>query len=314
MHWQSDVAVADWIAARLSDDWTQDHSMHMVVPRDFEAYARIFHPATRRTLPGGVVPSADDIARMSDDDSRRVIAQFVDSRVSWEKTAEAFGTTMHALAQWHALTAAAEPYQDALGPDGAEYTGGEQGFLEPELLAAIVQTAVEHTSTPRSGFAAVWAGWGDLVGSLRPIDSASGGETPHASFLSRIRKSMMNNPYGKEVWQPGIVADDVSRGPRLELPGREYVLFSASPGVFAYPTWQESVLWQDPHHTSRTHSPALLWPADEAWIVVSEIDWDSTVVGGSAELIAALLADERLEAWELPAGALLTADADTING
>lgn len=314
MHWQSDVSVGDWIAPRLSEDWSTDRSMHMVVPRGFEAYARVFHPATKRTLEGGVVPSADEMVRMSNADAERVIAKYVDTRVSWSEVAEAFGTTMHAMAQWHAVTRAADPYQRALGADGAEYTGGEQGFLEPELLAAIVQTAVEHTSTPRAGFAAVWAGWGDLVGALRPIDAATRGESPHESFLGRIRRSMMNNPYGKEVWQPGIVADDASRGPRFELPQREYVLFSASPWVFTYPTWQESVLWQDPHHTSHTHGPALLWPADQAWIVVSEIDWDSTVVGGSAELIAALVADSRLEAWELAAEADLTADADAING
>ena len=38
------------------------------------------------------------------------------------------------------------------------------------------------------------------------------------------------------------------------------------------------------------------------------------VVGGSADLIAALVADARLEAWELEPESALTADADTING
>ena len=317
MHWQSDVSVADWIAPRLSADWSTDHTMHMVVPRGFEAYARIFHPATRRTLPGGVVPPADDLVRMAPDEAAQLARRFIDTRVTWQQAAEAFGTTMHALAQWHAVTRAAGPYEQSTSVDGAEFTGGEQGFLEPELLAAVVQTALEHTTTPRAGYAAVWEGWGDLVGAMRGIGERSArfsDETPHESFLARIRKSMMNNPYGKQTWHPGILPDDVSRGPRLALPGRNYVLFAASPGVFAYPTWQESVVWQDQGHTMYTHGPALLWPQDKAWVVVSEIDWDSTVVGGSADLIAALVADARLEAWELEPESALTADADTING
>ena len=326
MHWQSDVSVADWISPRLSDDWSRDFTMHMAVPRGFDAYARIFHPATRRTVPGGVVPSADDIARMPHDEAMRVLEQFVTARVTWAETAEAFGTTMHALAQWHAVTGATEPYGADGRVNGAEYQGGEEGFLEPELLTAVVQTAVEHTTTPRAGFAAVWEGWGDLVGSMRQIgqraarfgdDGAMIGDietTPHESFLARIRKSMMNNPFGKETWHPGILSDDISRGPRLSLPNRDYVLFAMSPGVFMYPTWQESVLWQHPDQTAFTHGPALLWPEDRAWVIVSEIDWDSTVVGGSEELISALLNDDRLEAWRLPAESLLTADADEING
>lgn len=46
---------------------------------------------------------------------------------------------------------------------------------------------------------------------------------------------------------------------------------------------------------------------------MSEIDYDSTIVAGSAELVAAICADERLEAFPIPENADLTWDADEVN-
>jgi len=42
-------------------------------------------------------------------------------------------------------------------------------------------------------------------------------------------------------------------------------------------------------------SPNLFWPSDRAWCVATEIDLDSTYVGGSRALVEAILADGRLE-------------------
>jgi hypothetical protein len=44
--------------------------------------------------------------------------------------------------------------------------------------------------------------------------------------------------------------------------------------------------------------PNLIWPADHAWFVQSEVDLDSTLVGGSRSLVDALLAAPCLETWE----------------
>jgi hypothetical protein len=59
--------------------------------------------------------------------------------------------------------------------------------------------------------------------------------------------------------------------------------------------------------------PNVWWPEDRAWCVASEIDLMTTYVGGSASCIAALLADERLEALAASVDQLVTWDADTIN-
>jgi hypothetical protein len=44
-----------------------------------------------------------------------------------------------------------------------------------------------------------------------------------------------------------------------------------------------------------TVSPNLWWPDDRAWIVVTEIDYAWTYVGGSARLVERLLASNKLE-------------------
>ncbi len=61
-------------------------------------------------------------------------------------------------------------------------------------------------------------------------------------------------------------------------------------------------------------SPNLWWPEDHAWAVASEIDFDSTVVGGSRELVQELLTTPGLEAYGVHRGSDLTAGGDTVNG
>jgi hypothetical protein len=62
-----------------------------------------------------------------------------------------------------------------------------------------------------------------------------------------------------------------------------------------------------------TQPPNLFWPAGRTWCAASEIDFDSTLVGGPAALIDAILDHPALEAWPVSPGDRLTADADRIN-
>ena len=43
-------------------------------------------------------------------------------------------------------------------------------------------------------------------------------------------------------------------------------------------------------------SPNLIWPEDKSWILVSEIDFSATLVGGSQELIQKILLNKELTA------------------
>ncbi len=96
------------------------------------------------------------------------------------------------------------------------------------------------------------------------------------------------------------------------------MLFRGGVSELADPDWESRVPWQDPELAVRgfaqtAHCPSLVWPDDRAWILVTEVDYDSTIVGGTSELIRALCADPRLEALPIREGADLTWDADEVN-
>ncbi|HKZ13573.1 MAG TPA: hypothetical protein VJL81_06990 [Solirubrobacterales bacterium] len=96
-------------------------------------------------------------------------------------------------------------------------------------------------------------------------------------------------------------AEHVER-PRLRLPGREYVVLRGS--------LDAGILVEDWLSPS---SPNLIWPEDRAWFLASEIDFDSTLVGGTENLTQWILEDRRFEAFEVGPDDLLTWDADKIN-
>ena len=56
-----------------------------------------------------------------------------------------------------------------------------------------------------------------------------------------------------------------------------------------------------------------MWPTDRAWILVTEVDYDSTIVGGSPDLVQAICTDPRLEAFALRPDADLGWTGDRIN-
>jgi hypothetical protein len=60
-------------------------------------------------------------------------------------------------------------------------------------------------------------------------------------------------------------------------------------------------------------SPSLLWPTDHSWCIGTEIDFDSTLVGGSADVIAAVRAAPGLDAWPVEPDDDLTAIGDRLN-
>ncbi len=317
----SDPSAGAWLRERLDADY---ETMHGVVPRGFPAYARIFHPAIARSLPGGTIPTADELVRMPEPEQRALMAEFVDEPVSWAQTAAAFGTVLHPLAQWQRIvrTPPDGDWRTRIAPDGREFTAPMEGELDPTLLAAIAAHLVDHTQTPDAGFAALWEGRGGLLGFFGVTPSRSfltfTDDPNHQAMLERSAHDPFNNVFRRPTWQEGILSREISEGPRLDLPGRDQVLFSAPPRAFADPEWVLHVPWRDlpaEEHgfPPSAQSPSILWPEDRAWVMVSEVDYDSTIVAGSSALIEALCADEQLEALPLPEGAALTWDADAVN-
>lgn len=317
----SDPSAGAWLRERLDADY---ETMHGVVPRGFPAYARVFHPAIARSLPGRTIPTADELVRMPEPEQRALMAEFVDEPVSWAQTAAAFGTVLHPLAQWQRIvrTPPDGDWRTRIAPDGREFTAPMEGELDPTLLAAIAAHLVDHTQTPDAGFAALWEGRGGLLGFFGVTPSRSfltfTDDPNHQAMLERSAHDPFNNVFRRPTWQEGILSREISEGPRLDLPGRDHVLFSAPPRAFADPEWVLHVPWRDlpaEEHgfPPSGQSPSILWPEDRAWVMVSEVDYDSTIVAGSSALIEALCADEQLEALPLPEGAALTWDADAVN-
>jgi len=69
----------------------------------------------------------------------------------------------------------------------------------------------------------------------------------------------------------------------------------------------------DPSEFLRREAPNLIWPADHSWFVASEVDFDSTLVGGRAMLIDAIVESPKLEAWQVEPADSLADDADNVN-
>lgn len=97
------------------------------------------------------------------------------------------------------------------------------------------------------------------------------------------------------------------RLPRVRLPHRDYHLLHGPVEAAARFQWGPAPppRFQD--------GPNLWWPEDRAWFVASEIDLDSTYVGGSPDLLALLLADARLEAVPSARDDGINFNSDTLN-
>jgi hypothetical protein len=331
MEWTADVPTADWVRERLDDPWRG--TMHDAVPRGFAAYARIFHPATRDRPVGRPWPGLPYAAHDREWEAFQADAPEIDvERVSWSAAAAAFGTTFHPSAQWERLVAPGVVVAHEDGPrdaDGWRYGAPVVGELDPADLSALAGVLAGHTTTPDDGIVALWEGWGDLVGHLGVTPSRSfvqlvadgpgaGGPDRHGDLLARSIRDPLNDAFRKPSWQPGILSDEISRGGRLRLPERDYVVFRGGITEFASADWVERMPWRDLEAESMgfgpsAHAPSLVWPDDRAWVLVSEVDWDSTIIAGSEQLIAAVCGAPGLEAVPLAADASLQWDADRIN-
>ncbi len=110
-------------------------------------------------------------------------------------------------------------------------------------------------------------------------------------------------------FEPGN--DGIPSGPgvRLRVAGglREYWVFRGTMAELACPPWREDVA--SPH----SETPNLAWAADRSWCLATEIDFDSTLVGGTAELIAAVVHSRELEALEVTPSTNLGSEGDTVN-
>lgn len=323
MEWVSEVAVGSWLRAHLDDPWRD--TIHDVVPRDYPAYARILHPATRSRpvdRPWPPYPVAEH--RRAWNAFHRAEPEIDTEEVSWGETASALGTELHPLSSWESLVApgSVDAEHSPLDPAGWSYDPPDEGAMPHPTLSSIARVLTEHTATPDDGYVALWEGFGGLVGHYgddpaRAMLSFGGmltlAETPegytdaprHRRFLDAIRPDAFRSPLRKPTWQPGLLSDEISLGPRLHLLHRDHLLFRSGIGLFVDSQWARRAPWAEPDHPAHTQTPTMIWPQDRAWVMVSEIDWNCTVVAGSVEAVSALFHAPGLEAFPIPADSSL---------
>ncbi len=129
---ETDVSRGVWIstARRRGEPGT----VASLLPADFEAYARVFHPAVRY--------DGDD-----------------DVEVTWAEVAAHNGTLHHRLMQWHSITGSwdAQPseHQAPVWDDGPA-----EGHLPVEVAARLARVLARHTTTPQDCLLGRWDGFG----------------------------------------------------------------------------------------------------------------------------------------------------------
>ncbi len=321
--WVPDVSRGEWLRPLESEPFG---SILSIVPRGFEAYARVFHPVERdrprATLSWTGLDEETFFESVPDID-----AALETERTTWAQTAHAFGTTMHSEAQYHRLTRS--DYGDAGGvaPDGWRYGDASEGSLDGEVLSVVADVLARHTETPDAGVAAIWEGWGGLVRSAGVASfvawEASGNPVRDALLKARLAAGEWTRgiaPFvpGLAPEEPpfgsGLLARDVAAGPRFDLhadTGRRYVLFEAGARDLMDAGWTQRAPWIDDGLWAQ--SPSILWPDDHAWLLATEIDYDSTLVAGSTSLIRELVQTPNIEALPIRPDADLSSDGDALN-
>jgi len=216
--------------------------------------------------------------------------------------------------------------------DGVQpFEAGVVGTLVPvrfEAYGRILHPAWRARDTPvRWDAVAAWSG--RTVHSLAEfvqVASPVGGASAPAPFdqppidgalplttLNVLKDVLLGDTATPSEWFAGIWEgfgwmdpEDV-RAPRLRLPQRTHLVFRGDADLLDHVGWigfDGRVIHE---------APSVIWPADRAWFVATDVDLESTYVGGSEALIRALIAAPGLEAWRASATDSITVGSDTIN-
>lgn len=213
------------------------------------------------------------------------------NHVTWGEVAERLGRTAHREMQWHQLVGT----PDTFGVEGSRWSGSipSLGELEVEELDRLCDVLADHTADPERCF------FGLCLINSRLGSSLSGGDTG---------QPLLELPVGRDhvvLTGPLSAVDQLIN---TDMTGVTFACY-VEPGQEP-PDEQPEPDWTDPFWREAPH---LIWPADRSWIVVSEVDFDSTLVGGNRELVDALVAFPELEVYEVEPDTSLAAFSDKIN-
>ncbi|MDO9454515.1 hypothetical protein [Nocardioides sp.] len=273
LHPTTDLTPAAWLAVD-ADDF--GGTVGELLPAGFETYLRVFH------RPDQGLP--DD-----------------ESAASWAEVARRHGTVLHPEAQWVAIAGGRDLSLHRPGDPESPSDQPLTGSLDPLTLRRLAHHLARHTTTPDACHAALWngtgkapEGWHDFPMFRRPFRSY---------WLFPAVPVLEVPPLSVELEVLGMEEQAHSPGGLTGMAtfGRE-------------PTHTDGTRWaQWSREQGFVQSPSYWWPEDHSWVVHSEVDHDSTVIAGGADLAADLLADAEIECLRVTRRTSLWAIADRIN-
>jgi hypothetical protein len=158
------------------------------------------------------------------------------------------------------------------------------GELPDDQLGALADVLADHTHSPDRCWFCIWEGYGP------PADAAPDIGRDQSCLFAR---------HAEPHPRPGMRAPEAhaERGATVEAAlGRRYRLYTGSLAA-----------------VSTLGLPASLWwPDDHAWCVATDIDLDSTYIGGSETLARALAHHPDLEVLPAQLHDSITQDADRL--
>lgn len=198
--------------------------------------------------------------------------------MKWARIAQERGSTFHGGAQFEAL-AAIDENGFALAEDAWEGDPPRADGLPIADLAALADVLEGHT--PGDGlFFGLWTGYAFAAGE---------NDGAHISLTGAEREDVLT--LGAGGYQ-------------------QYWVFSGTFADLRDPVWAQT------ERAAERRAPDFVWPVDRSWFLSTELYEDSTILGGSAALIEAVLAagagkQAPFEALAVDPGARL--DADGVN-
>lgn len=224
-------------------------------------------------LVGELVPTGfESYARVLHPAQRRVGDGYRSLR--WAELAQERGKLIHPEVQLKALLG--EEFRDGL-PWG-ELPG--EGSIPDELRRPLVGTLRGFTRSPDRCFFCIWEGYGFWGGGIVFWST----DEPAKVIRARERKERRRAEVARRLLERIPKVDMMRAGPE-RIPQWRYLLFTG--GIDAVVSLKISGIW--------SQSPNYWWPDDRKWIVVSDVDAPFTYVGGSEQLVEALLAEPQLE-------------------
>lgn len=193
----------------------------------------------------------------------------------WAEVAASHGRTMNPSIQWEQICTPTLP-DDVHERVDRDENDPEIGNLEPATLRALCDVLARYTTSPERCWFGVWEGWGWFY---------PGSHSTSVSFASDGDQRMPVS--APSSWQLKVPA------PLLDVVDRRYLLYGGPlDAALRIGQWVTDE-WFIPQ------SPSLFWPDDHAWCAATEIDFDSTIVGGAEALADDLIACTDIEALRI---------------